>query len=79
MIDSPQIRAAFDFMSEDDHDFIDLARWAQGAGEIDEDTLSVFVAPAFLDARLHQPEGVFNLMSDFDILSMEEPTRTSFA
>ena len=38
----------------------------------------MFVAPAFLDARLRQPEGVFNLEGDFDILSMKGTDHDQF-
>jgi tetratricopeptide (TPR) repeat protein/WD40 repeat protein len=69
MIASTQIRAALEGMSAQDRQLVDPARWARDADEIDEEILSVFAAPAFLELRLSEPGGVVNLLDDFDILA----------
>jgi tetratricopeptide (TPR) repeat protein/WD40 repeat protein len=69
MITSSEVRAALEGMSSQDRQLVDPARWARDAGEIDEEILSVFASPAFLELRMSEPGGVMNLLDDFGILA----------
>lgn len=68
MISSSDIRAALGTFSEAEAQLLDAAAWAYQGGEIDEDTLSLYVAPAFLEKRMQQPGGWAHLIEDFRLL-----------
>jgi tetratricopeptide (TPR) repeat protein/WD40 repeat protein len=69
MTTSSEIRAALEGMSSLDRQLVDPARWARDAGEIDDEILAVFTAPAFLELRMNESGGVTNLLDDFGILA----------
>jgi len=77
MIASHLVREALETMTPAERESMDIARVASIGGQLDA-VVFLFVAPAYLEFRLSQPDGVAALIGDFDILGSQVSAGEAF-